>query len=350
MSRLSIVLPGCCGPLPSLDGMGVAVQTLPLWTRLSRARRFNARSALAQQLMSLCGLDDCLLEGAFPYAAVTLLGANHTSIERLRDTGWLRADPVCLHADIDHAILFDQQSLQLTLNEAQELIAELNAHFVQDGLQLFCTEAAHWYLATPLQLNLLTAPVFDVVGRNVHSYMPVGDDATVWKRFMNEAQMLLHASAVNERRSTRGQLPVNSIWLWGEGALPAHTGAAIDHNAVDLLLADDALGKGIARLCETPCESARHSVYAIVDLALAHRHLTLVRDDLLGAYYCGDDAIWQQQLVRLHDEFLSPLIEYALRAKLEVSLYPCHGKAYRLSHHDDWRFWRRGKLVQHVSA
>jgi hypothetical protein len=36
----------------------------------------------------------------------------------------------------------------------------------------------------------------------------------------NEAQMLLHAHPVNEARDRRGELTINSIWLWGGGVSP----------------------------------------------------------------------------------------------------------------------------------
>ena len=50
--------------------------------------------------------------------------------------------------------------------------------------------------------------------------LPTGEDGQAGARHLLEAQMVLHASAVNERRESRGALPVNSLWLWGGGSAP----------------------------------------------------------------------------------------------------------------------------------
>ena len=51
--------------------------------------------------------------------------------------------------------------------------------------------------------------------------LPAGNEGSVWRRRMNEAQMVLHAHPGNEAREARGELPVNSVWFWGAGELGA---------------------------------------------------------------------------------------------------------------------------------
>ena len=56
--------------------------------------------------------------------------------------------------------------------------------------------------------------------------MPAGDDGRRWRRLMNEAQIILHNHPINLERLDHGQLPANSLWFWGGGALPDHVRAA----------------------------------------------------------------------------------------------------------------------------
>jgi len=45
---------------------------------------------------------------------------------------------------------------------------------------------------------------------------PKGVEALHWHQLFNEIQMLLFSHPVNEAREVRGELPVNSVWLWAE--------------------------------------------------------------------------------------------------------------------------------------
>lgn len=85
-------------------------------------------------------------------------------------------------------------------------------------------------------------PPHDISGKSILEHLPVGDgaDQLVW--LMNAAQMVLHKHPVNAAREKRGELPANSVWLWGHGKMPklvsyrekfGLSGAVI--SAVDLL-------------------------------------------------------------------------------------------------------------------
>src|SRR5690606_8825931 len=41
-------------------------------------------------------------------------------------------------------------------------------------------------------------------------------------KLMNEIQMQLHECDINDLRASRGELPVNSVWFWGVGNVPAN--------------------------------------------------------------------------------------------------------------------------------
>lgn len=87
-----------------------------------------------------------------------------------------------------------------------------------------------------------STPPHDITGRAILDFLPSGDGADMLINIMNHAQMVLYAHPVNVRRKEQGELPANSVWLWGHGKTPrietyqdkfGLTGAVI--SAVDLI-------------------------------------------------------------------------------------------------------------------
>jgi len=310
----------------------------PFWRRLSRADRISAGNGFQQQLAALFAWPE---NTAFPRAALDLLGEGGSP----GNAFWLHADPVCMQADIDHAILFDAQSLQLNEDEADQLIAELNAHFSQDGIRLQRGSVANWYLAIDANMDFSTRALHDVIGRNVNPFMPAGSDARHWKGFMNEAQMLLHASEVNLRRETRGHLPVNSLWLWGEGRLNevAHARPGFDR-----VLANNACARGLARQHGMECEALPADFSAFRNSFADYENVCLVLDDLFSSMSYADVAIWQEKTIELVETWLEPVLHYAANNAITIEFYTCNGSAYRLNASDRMRFWRRGGIENHL--
>ena len=124
--KLSLVVPGLCGPLPGLDD--IESSAAPLLELLKPMRKESAAGAgYAGLLAALFGLK---IEKSFPYAALTLLAHDMEP----GDSCWIHADPVNLQADMDRAILSDSQTLHIRQDEAEKLVNELNAHFAADEL------------------------------------------------------------------------------------------------------------------------------------------------------------------------------------------------------------------------
>lgn len=157
---------------------------------------------------------------------------------------WLHADPVHLVADRDQLYLSASNALEVSQSEADELLAELNRLYGDDGWLFVAATPRRWYLRLPQPLALHTTPTATAMGRRVGEVLPQGDDALVWQRVMTEIQMLLHASPVNTRRTEQGLLAVNSLWFWGGGELPVAASAS----AWDRVVADDPLARGLALL------------------------------------------------------------------------------------------------------
>ncbi len=68
--------------------------------------------------------------------------------------------------------------------------------------------------------QLKFTPPHDIATHSIEDYLPQGDGAEVLLDLTNSAQMLLNNHPVNQQRVARGELPANSIWLWGHGRKP----------------------------------------------------------------------------------------------------------------------------------
>jgi hypothetical protein len=130
----------------------------------------------------------------------------------------------------EHATLTDPAALGLQESESRALLAAMQPYFEGDGITLHHVPAlgpARWLAEGELFRRLPTASLDRVLGRNVDPWLPkqdksdAGGTARKVKLLQNEMQMLLYTHALNDERAARRQLPVNSFWVSGTGALAA---------------------------------------------------------------------------------------------------------------------------------
>jgi hypothetical protein len=253
--------------------------------------------------------------------------------------GWyVRADPVHLNADLREVRLFDASAFTLEEGEAQRLASEVRACLPAEGWVLEALHPARWYLRLPHAPRIRTHPPSAVIGANLDEFLPEGEDSPRWRRLLNEVQMVLHASAVNEARTARGELPVNSIWLWGAGDLPAAPTSPWGH-----VWSDDTLALGLARLAEAGYQALPASGAAWLAQSGPGDHL--IAD--AGAHRCaqlGDVVRWRSFVAALEERWLQPLRAAVRRRELEsLEIVAGRGLAYRATRWSLRRSWRRRK-------
>lgn len=120
----------------------------------------------------------------------------------------------------EHATLSDPDALDLSEDESQALLTAMRPFFESDGIHLHTLSPTRWLAAGPA-LDVPTASLDRVLGRNVDPWLPSAQNARLLRRLQNEMQMLLYTHPVNEVRQQRRQLTVNSLWFSGTGTLPA---------------------------------------------------------------------------------------------------------------------------------
>jgi hypothetical protein len=251
---------------------------------------------------------------------------------------WLRADPVHLRLQRDQLIL--QAEVPLTMDEAAQLCASLNAHFAADGLRFFAPHPQRWYLQLDVAPDMSTRPLAQVTGSNVHEHLPQGADALRWHGVFNEIQMLLFEHVVNQSREARGALPINSVWLWGGG----HAVGELARPYVKMY-GDSDLASVFAQTTGIPCDTLPDN--AVQSLAGDDGDVLIVWEGLRRALQQGDLYAWREGVQRFEQSCAEPLLD-ALRAghiaRLTLDI-PHAGvpRRFVLTRGAAWRLWLRPK-------
>src|SRR5688500_16500250 len=113
------------------------------------------------------------------------------AITRVLDLGivdngwWIRADPVHLSPQRDQLLLSDSYALDLTQEEANQLAAEISETYSPDGWVVKAPRPSRWYIKPSRTPKVTTTPLADVVGRDIHPYLPRGSEAKAWHTILN---------------------------------------------------------------------------------------------------------------------------------------------------------------------
>ena len=161
--------------------------------------------------------DDDTPDGLIPWAAkdAAQLAQTHDG------KAWAWITPCHWAMGRLHATLSDPAALALGEDESRALLAVMQPYFETDGITLHFLTPGRWLAEGELFRHLPTASLDRVMARNVDAWLPEGQNARPLRRLQNEMQMLLYTHPFNDEREARHQLPVNSFWLSGTGALPA---------------------------------------------------------------------------------------------------------------------------------
>lgn len=248
------------------------------------------------------------------------------------NTYWLRADPVHLQVMRDRIVLTDSAELNVSRQEADALTAAIGRHF-GEALSPIPHHPQRWAVSFPLAPGLVTTPLSVAIGRAIEPLMPQGDDAPRFRSLLNELQMLLFEHPVNQAREARGELPINSLWLWGGG----HKRSAPKTSPA--VYTSDNEAHALAEFSG----AVVHSPPAQLDKALLETEAVVVLDELTRVGQCGDAFGWRESIHSLETNWFAPLLG-AIRSIGPQGLHlmdPVNGKALHVQRTDAWKIWRR---------
>jgi hypothetical protein len=152
-------------------------------------------------------------DGLLPWAAL------EASKKHLTGHAWAFITPCHWQVGANHIAMSGQALPDFSEAESRALMAAMQPYFEEDGLALHFDSPNRWLASGDVFKDLPTASLDRVVGRNVENWMPRSPQAAALRRLQNEMQMLLYTHPINDARSARGVLPINSFWMSGTGAL-----------------------------------------------------------------------------------------------------------------------------------
>ena len=245
-----------------------------------------------------------LLANAFSLASPPPVAAITLAADQASSAGaWLRADPVHLRLGQDAVSLHHPAVLEVTRDEANALVAELQALFRADGLEFQAPSPERWYVRVPDGELPTTVALDAALGRNIFGLLPRGTGRINWPSLLTEAQMLLSGHEVNARREAQGLPAINSVWFWGEGALPAKVA-----RPYALVYADEPFGRGLGALSGSRV-AAVPRIASDLDAVAKGETALVVLDLLTGPSRRGDRVAWKAAATKLDDDWFVGLAD-----------------------------------------
>ena len=338
MHTLKLVIPGLFEPLRNGTVKPDAhfPQTPGLCHLLSRAK--PSRFGRAEYHDTLFRLFDLGTSKGKPHPVAAL-----SYLAEVGDPGFdwvLRIDPVHLQADRDRLVLLDNYALELSDDEASECIKSLNTTYDDMEWSVEMGVPSRWYLRLRNDPDIQTRSLDDVVGKNIDPFLPAGKEKQHWQSIMNEMQMLLHSHSVNQLRANSGKLPVNSVWLWGEGSLSALE--QLENAAtIEAVCASNPLAHGIASYLNINASSLPEEIGKWIHDS-GDRAALVVLDDLQAYLNYGELDKWVHFLAEIEHQWVTPVLSALNSGSLHrLELYDASGHCYTVTGKLLKRWWKR---------
>ncbi len=257
---------------------------------------------------------------------------------------WLCATPVHLATRRNALVLADPALLEITAEASAALVLTLADHLRDENMTLHAPRPGVWFLRCDAAPVMSTTSLATATGRDVRSFLPQGKDGARWHRTLTEMQMLLHAHPMNDARESRGLLPVNSVWLWGGGTLPAPS-----PKAFDAAWSDDATVRALAH--HGGCRIERRPERVITATLGGAAHF-LSCETLEPLMRRGDMQSWSRAVTAINRDWFTPLAAAlksgALSALTLISTNDAGTQQFVIRRNDSLKFWRKNKYLHSI--
>ena len=254
---------------------------------------------------------------------------------------WLCATPVHLETRRNALVLSDSSALDITAEESAAFILTLANHLREEDITLHAPHPNRWFLHCAAAPAMTTSSLATATGRDVRPFLPQGKDSARWHRILTEIQMLLHSHAMNDTREACGQLPVNSVWLWGGGTLPA-----LSPKAFDTVWSNDAAVRALAHHGGCRIEDRPERVITTALGGASHFFSFEALETLMRQ---GDVQSWSNTVTALNRDWFMPLADAlksgALNALTLISTNDAGTQQFVIRRNDSLKFWRKNKYL-----
>lgn len=185
-------------------------------------------------------------DGCLPWAARAAAESGLAASDAAK--GWAFINLCNWHVSNGQVTLGDPAYLQIDEATDDTLLKAMQNFFAEDGIRLHPYKPGQWLAQSHLFVELPTASLDRVIGRNIDPWLvgshvaadALSPAAKLLRRLQNEMQMLLYTHPVNEGRG----LTINSFWVHGTGALSPTTRAEpkVIHTLRESALQQDLMG------------------------------------------------------------------------------------------------------------
>ena len=176
-------------------------------------------------------------------------------------------------------------------DEADALVASAQRAFRRRRPAFLAPQPDRWYLrldAAPAHARPRRSP--RRAAQSIDPLLPRGPDARAWHARLNEAaDAAARATRSTTRAKARGAPPVNSVWLWGGGTLPA----AAPRRSIARVRASDPVALGLAQALGRRDATRRGDARAWLADAPATASTAILLDALRVPAAYGDAYEWR---------------------------------------------------------
>jgi len=137
---------------------------------------------------------------------------------RIADDEWVfRCNLVAV---VDGAMA-DYSAGHITTEEAGQLVEELNRRLGGPEVRFHRGVGYRHLMVLKGAMEVTTTPPHDILNQPVAAHQPAGKGADLLRTLMDRSRAVLADHEVNVVRRDLGENPATSIWLWGQGKMPA---------------------------------------------------------------------------------------------------------------------------------
>lgn len=187
-------------------------------------------------------------------------------------------------------------------------------------------------------LDFMTNPLWDVVGRSLQLRLPSGPDSGNLKRLMTEIQMQMSSLSLNKKRIESGQKSIDGFWFWGFGNLPS-----VCHTTFDMIISNEEYIGGLAQLCHIPF--VHLDTIEALNFA-GHTNILIVDTRLVEAHSEGDENKWHQIMDKYEHKYFEPILSMlANKECFQFNLISGRQRNYKLTPARMNFFWKKIKCI-----
>jgi hypothetical protein len=158
----------------------------------------------------------------------TGLAALHAGVKNPSETVWL-AELSAISVGREGATIAHPASFEVSSDEADALFDAVSGLWADRAISALPLNNRQWRIWLDPSASTRSLTPAAMAEMRLSDWWPQEDSLREWRRLLNEIQMVWHEHPVNIARAERGEVPINSLWLFGgaKGWSPGHSSTLI---------------------------------------------------------------------------------------------------------------------------